>query len=117
MLPDPKIRCPATAFAKTCRAIVTKFECPKYVHIRGKDPQTGTELDKYGCSDSFLPMLLIENAQMSRQTGAAVESFRNEVVKDQREQREASANLIHALRGQPNLSPRNTLPVIGNSDG
>ena len=26
-------------------------------------------------------MLLIENSQMSRQTGAAVESFRNEMVK------------------------------------
>ena len=26
-------------------------------------------------------MLLIENAQQSRQTGAAVESFRNEMVK------------------------------------
>ena len=30
---------------------------------------------------SWLPILLIENAQMSRQTGAAVESFRNEMVK------------------------------------
>ncbi len=27
-----------------------------------------------------MPVLLIENAQQSRQTGAAVESFRNEVV-------------------------------------
>jgi hypothetical protein len=30
---------------------------------------------------SWLPILLIENAQMSRHTGAAVESFRNEMVK------------------------------------
>jgi hypothetical protein len=28
-----------------------------------------------------MPILLIENSQMSRQTGAAVESFRNEMVK------------------------------------
>jgi len=27
-----------------------------------------------------LPVLMIENSQMQRQTGAAVESFRNEVV-------------------------------------
>jgi len=30
---------------------------------------------------AWLPVLLIENAQMSRQTGAAVESFRNEMVR------------------------------------
>lgn len=29
---------------------------------------------------SWLPILLIENAQQNRQTGAAVESFRNEMV-------------------------------------
>ena len=29
---------------------------------------------------SWLPVLMIENAQQSRQTGAAVESFRNEMV-------------------------------------
>lgn len=77
--PDPKIKCPATGFAKTCREIVSGCDCPKFVHIRGTDPQGG-ELDKWGCVDSFIPMLLIENSLMQRQTGAAVESFRNEMV-------------------------------------
>ena len=81
MLPDSKVKCPATGFARSCREIVAECECPKFVHIRGADPQTGVLADKYGCVDSFLPLLLIENAQMSRQTGAAVESFRNEVIR------------------------------------
>jgi hypothetical protein len=81
MLPDPKIKCPATAFKRSCRDIVSKCDCPKFVSIKGQDPQTGAIVDRYGCVDGFLPLLLIENAQMSRQTGAAVESFRNEVVK------------------------------------
>lgn len=98
MLPDPKIKCPATGFAKSCRDIVTKWQCPKFVTIRGKDPQTGAEVDQHGCVDSFLPLLLIENAQMSRQTGAAVESFRNEVVKAEAERTEA---LNRALSGAP----------------
>lgn len=34
-----------------------------------------------GCAITWLPMLLIENSQQQRQTGAAVESFRNEMVK------------------------------------
>lgn len=80
MLPDKDIMCPATAFTMTCHSIVTQHKCPKYVQIRGKDPQTGADVDKWGCVDTFLPMLLIENAQMARQTGAAVESFRNDVA-------------------------------------
>lgn len=84
MLPDHKVKCPATGFARTCREIVAECECPKFVKITGRDPQTGVMADKYGCVDSFLPMLLIENTMMSRQTGAAVESFRNEVVKADR---------------------------------
>lgn len=81
MLPDQKIKCPATAFKRSCRDIVTQCECPKFVSIKGVDPQSGAVVDRHGCVDSFLPLLLIENAQMARQTGAAVESFRNEVVK------------------------------------
>lgn len=80
MLPDPKLKCPATGFAKSCRAVLSECDCPKFVSIKGKDPQTGVEVDRHGCVDSFLPLLLIENAQMSRQTGAAVESFRNEMA-------------------------------------
>lgn len=82
-LPDKNIRCPHTSFAKSCREIYIESEggCPKYVHIRGVDPNTGKEVDRFGCVDSFIPMLLIENSNMQRQTGAAVESFRNEMVK------------------------------------
>lgn len=80
MLPDPKVMCPATCFKKSCRSIVAEHDCPKFVHIAGVDPNNGQEINKYGCVDSFLPMLLIENSQQQRQTAAAVESFRNEMV-------------------------------------
>lgn len=52
------------------------------MQIRGKDPQTNKDVDDWGCSMAWLPKLLIENAMVSRQTGAAVESFRNEMVKE-----------------------------------
>lgn len=80
MLPDPKLKCPATAFTRSCREIIADCDCPKFVSIKGHDPQTGAVVDRHGCVDSFLPLLLIEGAQMSRQTAAAIESFRNEVV-------------------------------------
>ena len=56
-------------------------KCPLYVQLRGQDPNSGKEVDHWGCSLAFLPVLMIENSQQQRQTGAAVESFRNEMVK------------------------------------
>ena len=59
-----------------------QLECVWFTRIAGQDPNTGKQIDEYGCAVSWLPTLLIENAQQSRQTGAAVESFRNETVKN-----------------------------------
>lgn len=50
--------------------------------VAGTHPNTGAETEEWGCAMAWLPVLLIENAQQSRQTGAAVESFRNEVAKN-----------------------------------
>ena len=58
-----------------------EHKCAWYMHIAGLDPNTGDQVDHWGCSVSWMPMLLIENSQQQRSTGAAVESFRNEMVK------------------------------------
>ncbi len=58
-----------------------KLKCEWFTEVRGTNPQTGKEVDEWGCAVTWLPMLLIENSQQQRQTGAAVESFRNETVK------------------------------------
>lgn len=81
MLPDKKIKCPYTGFSKTCFDGVTKHNCPKWIQITGANPNTGEQVNRHDCSDAWLPMLLIENSQQQRQTGAAVESFRNEMVR------------------------------------
>jgi hypothetical protein len=47
----------------------------------GKNPNTGQEVNEWACAVRWLPMLLIEGSQQTRQTGAAIESFRNEMVK------------------------------------
>ena len=51
------------------------------MQIRGSNPNTGQEIDEWGCSIAWLPVLMVENSQQQRQTGAAVESFRNEMVR------------------------------------
>lgn len=71
-----KDNCPLNGF-EPCK----KFDCAWFCQMRGSDPNTGKEVDEHACAVAWLPMLLIENAGQSRQTGAAVESFRNEMVK------------------------------------
>ncbi len=58
-----------------------QLKCAWFTQLRGKHPQTGADVDEWGCAVTWLPMLMIENSQQQRQTGAAVESFRNEMVK------------------------------------
>lgn len=80
MMPDPKVMCPATGFAKSCRSIIGEFDCPKFVRISGLNPNTGAQMDQVGCADSFLPLMLLENSQMQRQTAASIDSLRNVIV-------------------------------------
>jgi len=54
--------------------------CRFWVYVQGKNPQGG-DIKQGDCAFAWTPVLLIENSQMQRQTGAAVESFRNEMVK------------------------------------
>ena len=71
-----KDNCPLYNF-NPCR----KFECGWFIQIRGKHPQTGEEVDEYGCAMALMPMLMIENSRQTSQAGSAIESFRNEMVK------------------------------------
>jgi len=57
------------------------LQCAWFTQVRGTNPNTGKEVDEWACAITWLPVLLIENSQQQRSTGAAVESFRNEMVK------------------------------------
>ncbi len=57
------------------------LQCAWFTQMRGHNPNTGKEVDEWSCAVVWLPVLLIENSQQQRSTGAAVESFRNEMVK------------------------------------
>ena len=73
---ESKNNCPLDNF-NPCR----QLDCAWFMKIRGTNPNTGADVDEWGCSMAWLPVLMIENSQQQRQTGAAVESFRNEMVK------------------------------------
>ena len=52
--------------------------CKFYIHLLGKNPQTGADMDAWDCSIAFLPVLLINIGKSTNEVGAAVESLRNE---------------------------------------
>lgn len=54
--------------------------CRFWVYVVGKNPQDGTEVKRGDCAIAWMPMLMIENSNVGRQAGAAIESFRNEMV-------------------------------------
>lgn len=59
------------------------IQCSWFTQVRGKNPNTGADVDEWACAIAWLPLLLIENSNQQRMTGGAVESFRNEMVKSQ----------------------------------
>lgn len=54
--------------------------CRFWVTVQGQNPQTGEIVNNGDCAMAWTPVLLIENSKVNRETGAAVESFRNEMV-------------------------------------
>ena len=72
----PKANCPLNNF-EPCK----QLECAWFMKVTGKCKNTGADVEEWGCAVAWLPSLLIENAGVGRETGAAVESFRNEMVK------------------------------------
>lgn len=55
-------------------------KCRFWITVQGKHPQTGETVNNEDCSFAWLPVLMIENSKINRETGAAVESMRNENV-------------------------------------
>ena len=66
---------------KDCIAL----QCAWFTQVRGTNTNTGKEVDEWGCAMAWLPILTIENSNQQRQTGSAVESFRNEMINSQNE--------------------------------
>lgn len=56
--------------------------CRFWVYVHGKHPQTGEEVKNGDCAVSWMPVLLIENSKVNRETGAAIESARNVSAQD-----------------------------------
>lgn len=90
-----KNNCPLKNF-EPCK----ELDCGWFVQVRGNNPNTGQEIDHWGCSIVWMPIMLLENSQQQRQTGAAVESFRNEMV---RTNENAQQVLLQSVKNQSKI--------------
>ena len=84
MTKDAKILCPLMGSECIEDGAIRDGElvkCRFWVHVQGKNPQTGETVSNGDCAFCWTPVLLIENSKVNRETGAAIESFRNEMVK------------------------------------
>lgn len=81
---DTTVTCPLGATCEDARD-GKLVRCRWFVLVRGQHPQTGEELDHWDCAIAWLPVLSVEMARTNRGQTAALESFRNEMVRGQDE--------------------------------
>ena len=91
----------ATKLCPLLKKECIEHQCEWFTHVLGNDPQTGKPLDHWNCAITWLPMLLIDGTQQGRQTGAAIESFRNEMV---RANKEINTNSLIAANNQKKIT-------------
>lgn len=77
--------CPLGAKCEEVKTVNEKqvlVRCPWYTKVAGTNVNTGKESEDWGCAIAWMPMLMINTANESRKGVAAIESFRNETVRD-----------------------------------
>jgi hypothetical protein len=89
---ESKSNCPLNGF-EPCKL----WDCSWFIEVKGKHPQTGTDMNEWGCAMAWMPVMMIENSRQQHSTAAAVESFRNEMVKAN----DASQRVLLATAGIP----------------
>jgi hypothetical protein len=87
------------------------LKCTFFTKVEGYDMNTGNRVDEWNCAISWLPMLLVENSGMQRQTGAAVESFRNEMVKANESSQELFRTAMNSTSTQLGNSVKPTVQI------
>ena len=81
-------------------------KCDHWMHVRGKNPNTGEDIDDWKCADSWTPIFLMSLVQKMNELGAAVESFRNEAVKAHEETMAAQVHVVGPALMRPNAAMR-----------
>lgn len=93
--------------ANTCplmRGPCIESKCKFWVHLLGKNPQSDSTVDRFDCAVSWLPILLIENAQTVRQVAASTDKVANQVNQGNQVLEQARIDAARRLEMLPNGS-------------
>ena len=89
-----------------------QLQCSWFTQVRGTHPQTGEQVDEWGCAVTWLPLLLMENTKEQISTTDTLADFRDETIK---ENRTMFTNVIENVMKMPIL-PVNVGAVAENSE-
>lgn len=100
MLFDDTSGCPYNNF-KSCRETRKKKDgCALYMFFGFRTPDTGRNVQEWGCAHFWAPYMSMAAAQEAKANVAAIESFRNAVVKRADEMAEdVPLDVVHQLEG------------------
>jgi hypothetical protein len=77
---DENNGCPLNGM-KPCKKVRQKNGCAFWMWFTFRDPQTGDDVAQHACAMVWQPYMSMKAAQETMQGAAAVESFRNEMVR------------------------------------
>jgi len=80
-LPSEKRKCHRCFFRKSCRDLVLSGACERWAQIKGTHPQTGADLDQWGCIDDLQHLLLLEIGNQTSKVSVELNVLRNEASK------------------------------------
>jgi len=93
--------------------------CMWYTAVRGTNPNTGEDVDEWNCAIAWGPILQIETSQTQRGVSTALESFRNETVKGQKEFNQLMSTgqaIALDLKGKQQVSLVSSIDVDNEND-
>lgn len=76
-----QLSCPFMGGKKMCTVC---HKCNFWEHIRGKNPNTGEDIDRWDCTLKLQYLMQMENNKFTYELGSAVESMRNVNVEYER---------------------------------
>lgn len=61
------------------------YRCPWYIKVRGVNNNTGEEYDHWNCAIAWMPTLMVNTGNDTKQNTMVLNEFKNEVIKKQNE--------------------------------
>lgn len=95
---DPKATCPLNNF-EPCK----QLDCGWFMKVAGTHPNTGEQLEDWGCAVTWIPIMLMENGRQQHSTASAVESFRNEMVRSNEAGQQALLSVLQQAKNSQDI--------------